>query len=95
MRKCLLLLTPALLLLAPAHASAQNFACTAPARVTSPFAFVRVNGLCTDLSGFIVQATKGWSLNTHVVLSGATIDLRALFNPDPGISFSATTLNEG
>ena len=94
MRKCCLSITAAMLLLVPARASAQlALGCARPAQSTSPFAFVSVNGRCTDLSAFIVGQTKGWSLNTRATVSGATIDLSAIFDPDPGISFSGTTAN--
>jgi hypothetical protein len=52
-----------------------------------------VNGVCNDLSTFIVRQAKGWSLVTRAIIGGATIDLSAVFNPDPGISFSGATLN--
>lgn len=94
MRKCFLLVPAALLLLAPATASAQlTRACARPAPSTSPFAFVTVNGQCTDLSAFIVAQAKGWSLNTRATVGGAIIDLRAFFDPDPSINFSGTTAN--
>lgn len=94
MRKCCLFIPALLFLLAPAHVSAQlTLGCVRPAQSTSPFAFVSVNGQCTDLSAFIVAQTKGWSLSTRATVGGATIDLRAFFDPDPSISFSGTTAN--
>jgi hypothetical protein len=94
MRKCFLLVSALLLPLAPAPASAQvNLGCARPPRAPLPFAFVAVNGQCTDLSAFIVAQTKGWSLNTRATIAGSIIDLSAIFNPDPGISFSGTTFN--
>lgn len=93
MRKAVLLAV-VLLPLAAAQASAQlDLGCARPAQLTSPFAFVAVNGRCTDLSAFIVAQAKGWTLNTRATVSGATIDLRAIFNPDPGITFSGTTVS--
>ena len=94
MRKCLLSITAVLLLFAPARASAQiTLGCVRPAQLTSPFAFVSVNGRCTDLSAFIVAQAKGWTLSTRANVGGAIIDLSAIFDPDPGISFSGTTAN--
>jgi hypothetical protein len=94
MRKCFLFVSALLFPLAASPASAQvDLGCARPPRAPLPFAFVAVNGQCTDLSAFIVAQTKGWSLNTRATIAGATIDLSALFNPDPGISFSATTFN--
>jgi hypothetical protein len=92
MRKRLLLVTAMLLPLAASPAAAQfNFGCAPPALLGSPFALVSVNGQCTDLSAFIVAQAKGWTLNTRATIAGATIDLNAVFNPDPSISFSGIT----
>jgi PEP-CTERM motif. len=94
MRKRFLLVTAMLLPLASSPAAAQtSFGCALPAHLSSPFAFVSVNGQCTDLSSFIVAQTKGWSLNTQAVLAGSTVDLHAIFNPDPSITFGGTTGN--
>lgn len=94
MRSRFLLATVVLLPLAPATASAQlDLGCTRPARSTSPFAFVAVDGHCTDLSAFIVAQTKGWTLNTRASVGGSVIDLHAIFNPDPSLTFSGTTIN--
>jgi hypothetical protein len=94
MRKRFLLVSALLLPLAASPASAQvNLGCARPPRAPLPFAFIAVNGQCTNLSAFIVAQTKGWSLNTRATIAGSVIDLSALFNPDPGISFSATTFN--
>lgn len=95
MRKCLLLAPALLLSVASASANAQvSLACGRPGPLTSPFAFVSVNGVCTDLSAFIVAQTKGWTLNTRATIAGSVIDLSAIFNPDPGISFTGTTFNQ-
>ena len=94
MRKCVLLAAALLLPIAAAPASAQPaIGCARPTRLTSPFAFVAVNGQCTDLSGFIVAQTKGWTLNTRATVGGATIDLNAIFNPDPSLTFTGTTVS--
>ena len=94
MRKRFLLVTALLLPLASSPATAQTgLGCARPAQLSSPFAFVSVNGQCTDLSVFIVAQTKGWSLNTRAVIAGSTIDLHAIFNPDPSITFGGTTGN--
>jgi len=94
MRKYVLLLVPVLLHVAPVRAAAQiSLGCARPAQLASPFAFVQVNGVCADLSAFVTQAAKGWRLDTRTTVAGATIDLHAVFNPDPSISFSGTTLN--
>jgi hypothetical protein len=94
MRKSFLLVTAVLLALAPPPASAQlDLGCARPAQLTSPFAFVSVNGRCTDLSGFIIAQTKGWTLTTRANVGGAIVDLNAIFNPDPSITFSGTTAN--
>ena len=52
MRKSLLLVLPALLLAAPAPSSAQIAlpSCERPATLTAPFAFVTVNGQCTNVT---------------------------------------------
>jgi hypothetical protein len=94
MRKCLLLVSAVLLPLAPVPASAQlDLGCARSAQLASPFAFVAVNGQCTDLSAFIIAQTKGWTLNTRVNVGGSIIDLNAIFNPDPSVAFSGTTAN--
>jgi hypothetical protein len=94
MRKRFLLAIAVLLSLAPAPASAQlTLGCARPAQLRSPFAFVSVNGLCTDLSAFIVAQTKGWTLTTRANVGGSVIDLNAIFNPDPSLTFSGTTVN--
>ena len=94
MRKRLLLVAAMLLPLASMPAAAQpTVGCTRPAQLKAPFAFVSVNGQCTDLSGFIVEQAKGWTLNTRATIAGATIDLNAIFNPDPTITFGGTTVS--
>jgi hypothetical protein len=95
MRKRFLLVTAMLLpLAASSPAAAQiNLGCARPAQLESPFAFVSVNGQCTDLSTFIVAQTKGWTLDTRATIAGSTIDLNVVFNPDPSITFSGTTAN--
>jgi hypothetical protein len=97
MRKSFLLAIPALLLAAPASSSAQIAlpGCERPATLTAPFAFVSVNGQCTDLSALITRAEGAavWNLDTHLTLAGSEIDLHAIFDPDPFITFGGTTLN--
>jgi hypothetical protein len=94
MRKCILLVTAMLLPLGAVPAAAQaNLGCARAAQLTSPFAFVAVNGRCTDLSAFIIAQAKGWTLNTRATVGGSIIDLSAVFNPDPSITFSGTTAN--
>jgi hypothetical protein len=94
MRTCFLFLAATLLSLAPVPASAQlDLGCARPVQLSSPFAFVSVNGRCTDLSAFIVAQTKGWTLNTRANVGGSIIDLNAIFNPDPSVTFSGTTAN--
>jgi hypothetical protein len=94
MRKRFLLITALLLPLAPVPAAAQiDLGCTRPAQSRSPFAFVSVNGQCTDLSSFIVAQAKGWSLDTRANVGGSIIDLHTIFNPDPSVTFSGTTAN--
>ena len=97
MRKTFLLALPALLLAAPASSSAQIAfpGCERPATLTAPFAFVAVNGLCADLSPLItrVPGSDLWNLTAHLTLAGSAIDLHAVFNPDPFITFGGTTTN--
>lgn len=97
MRKCLLLALPALLLTTPAASSAQISlpGCQRPARLVAPFAFVAVNGQCTDLSALItpLAGVPGWNLTSHLTLAGSAIDLHVLFNPDPSVTFGGTTVN--
>ncbi|NUP72140.1 MAG: PEP-CTERM sorting domain-containing protein [Gemmatimonadaceae bacterium] len=92
MRTRFLLVTVMLLSLGSFPAAAQN-GCVRPAQLAAPFAFVSVNGQCTDLSAFIVAQTKGWTLNTRTAIAGSTIDVHAIFNPDPSITFGGTTAN--
>lgn len=94
MHKRFLLVAAMLLPFASVPAAAQpDLGCARPTRLTSPFAFVSVNGHCTDLSAFIVAQTKGWSLTTRANVGGSVIDLHAVFNPDPSVTFSGTTAN--
>jgi len=97
MRKSFLLVLPALLLVAPASSSAQIAipGCERPATVTVPFALVSVNGQCADLSSLIMRVPGSdlWNLTTHLTLAGSVIDLHAVFNPDPYITFGGTTTN--
>jgi hypothetical protein len=94
MRKCFLLVAAVLLPLAPVPASAQvDIGCARAAQLTSPFAFLSVNGRCTDLSAFVIAQTKGWTLNTRANVGGTVVDLNAVFNPDPGITFTVITSN--
>jgi PEP-CTERM motif-containing protein len=97
MRKCFLAALSALVLTVPATTSAQIAlpGCVRPATLAAPFVFVAVNGQCTDLSAFVapVVGGKGWSISAQLSLAGATIDLHALFNPDPSVTFGGTTTN--
>ena len=97
MRKCFLAALSALVLTVPATASAQITlpGCVRPATLSAPFVFVAVNGQCTDLSALVapVVGGKGWSISTQLSLASATIDLHALFNPDPSVTFGGTTTN--
>jgi hypothetical protein len=92
MRKRFLLVTALVLPLASPRAAAQlDLGCARPTQLSSPFAFVSVRGQCTDLSAFIVTQAKGWTLNTRANVGGSIIDLSAVFNPDPSVTFSGTT----
>jgi hypothetical protein len=94
MRKPFLLAVAGLLYITPTAASAQvPGTCVRPVRLSSPFAFLTVNGVCTDLSAFVTPLAKGWGLTTRATVGGSIVDLSALFNPDPDISFTGTTLN--
>lgn len=97
MKKCLLFAIPALVLAAPSPSSAQLSlpGCERPARLVVPFAFVAVNGQCTDLSELITRLVggTGWSLDTHLTLAGSIIDLHAVFDPDPSVTFGGSTVN--
>ena len=92
----------AALLLAPAAADAQEPgpypglppACEVPSTVNSPFVLVLVNSVCFDLADQIrtVQEGKIWQLETGVLeLGGAEVQVNALFNADPFITFGITT----
>lgn len=97
MRKHFFLALSVLLVAAPASSSAQLTlpGCTRPDHLVVPFVFVAVNGQCTDLSSFVapIQGAPGWNFATHVDIAGAGIDLHAVFNPDPSVTFSGTTVN--
>jgi hypothetical protein len=95
MRKRFVLVAAALSVVSTTHASAQPATpgCQRPSRLSVPFVFVTLNGQCLDLSAFVNPAGKGWNLLTHVNLAGATLDLTAAFNPDPSVSFTASTTN--
>ncbi len=97
MRKSFLAALSALVLTVPATASAQITlpACERPATLVAPFAFVAVNGQCTDLSALVapIVGGNGWSLATTVSFGGSTIDLHALFDLDPSVTFGGTTTN--
>ena len=88
---------PALLLVTAVPSSAQLDlpGCARPARLVAPFAFVAVNGQCVDLSTFItpLPVGTGWNLTSHLTLAGSVIDLHVLFDPDPSVTFTGTTLN--
>lgn len=94
MRTRSLLVTALLIASAPTLAVAQLPAgCARPSSAAAPFAFVSVNGTCADLSAFITAQRKGWSLNTRANVGGSIIDIMAVFDPDPGLSFTGTTAN--
>src|SRR4051812_26531451 len=94
MRKRFLLAVAGLIYFTPTAASAQvPGTCVRPARLMSPFAFLTVNGVCTDLSEFVTPLSKGWGLTKRATVGDATVDLNVLFNPDPVISFTGTTVN--
>jgi hypothetical protein len=97
MKLRLLFVLPALLLAAPASGSAQIVlpGCERPETLVAPFAFVAVNGQCTDLSGLItpLAGAPGWSLTTRLTLSSSIIDLHVLFDPDPSVTFGGSTTN--
>jgi hypothetical protein len=96
MRKRLLLAAALVLLMNPTAASAQDgTGCQRPSSLTSPFVFATVNGTCTDLSSMITPNTggKGWNLLGSTTLGGNLVDLTGTFNPDPFITFGATTTN--
>jgi hypothetical protein len=63
--------------------------------LTSPFALIIVNGVRLDVSGRITFGEKMWFLDlVDVTVGDATIvRLQAAFNPDPFITFGATTMN--
>ena len=60
-----------------------------------PFALVIVNDVCANFSGSITFGEKMWFLDlVDVTVGAATIQrLQATFNPDPFITFGATTTN--
>jgi hypothetical protein len=97
MRKCIVLVFTALLLAAPGSSSAQLAlpGCTRPNHLTAPFVFVAVNGQCVDLSSLVtpVAGVPGWTFATHLDLAGAVIDLHAVFDPDPSVTFGGKTVN--
>ena len=83
-------------LMVPGVAAAQvGDACTVQGGIKSPIALVSVNGVCIDLSGSITQDGKVSFLNVEDFPLGdvATLDIFATFNPDPFITFGATTTN--
>jgi type II secretory pathway pseudopilin PulG len=97
MRHGIVFALPALLLVTPLSAPAQLAlpGCDRAPALTAPIVFVAVNGQCTDLSALVtpVVGGKGWNLLTRVTLFGSTMDLQAAFDPDPGVTFTETTLN--
>lgn len=93
MKKYLAFAATAVLLAVPAPAAAQfNIGCAAPAP-TRPFVIVSINGVCTDLSAFITPSGKGFTINGTVSILGNTIRLSGFMDPDPSITFGATTTN--
>jgi hypothetical protein len=66
---------------------------------TVPFAFALASAggtmACVDLSSMISGGEKGWTLSATDVALGSlgTLDLNARFNPDPFVTFGATTTN--
>lgn len=96
MRKSFLLAVPALLFVTPTRVFAQpTIGCQRPTILTAPIVFVSVNGQCVDLSGLVtpIVGGPGWNLLTTVNIAGARIDLSAVFDPDPSVTFTETTLN--
>ena len=71
------------------------------AAITSPFALALARSgettACVDLSRLITRGEKSWSLTANDIAIGelGTADVTALFNPDPFITFGATTTNLG
>ena len=97
MRKHFFLVLSSLLVAAPASSSAQLAlpGCTRPDHLVVPFVFVAVNGECTDLSSLVrpLVGSPGWSFATQINIAGALIDLHAVFDPDPSVTFGGTTVN--
>jgi hypothetical protein len=93
MKKRLSLALAAVVLVAPASVRAQVAPCTRPDSLAAPIVFVTVNATCVDLSRFVVQQGKLWNLSTTVNIQGAAINVQAVLNPDPSISFGTITPN--
>jgi len=87
--------------LTPARGQAQDNlpnlprSCPEVSAVNSPFALVVVDDLCVDFSDRITFGEKLWFLDlANLTIGNATIErLQATFNPDPFITFGATTTN--
>lgn len=98
--KKFLFLAVAALVAAPSGVQAQSGLPTkcsgASATAISPFAWVFVNDQCTDVSQHIkpMQQGKTWALDTPVLdLFGSQVQLTALYNADPFVTFGITTTN--
>lgn len=95
MRKSFVLALSALLLAAPGSSSAQISlpGCTRPDHLAAPFVFVAVNGQCLDLSSLVTPLGTGWNFTAHLDLAAAVIDLHAVFDTDPSVTLSGSSVN--
>lgn len=85
-------------LVSPAAVQAQvPELCGTPSVLEGPFAFARVNDLCTNLSDLITfnQATGLFNLQVRELAIGTGLinNLNATFKQDPFITFGASTSN--
>ncbi len=82
-------------LLVPGAAAAQVVdECTrVRGGIESPIALLSVNGVCIDLSDSITLDGKLFALDTIVQLAAAIVDIEAVFNQDPFITFGVATTN--
>jgi len=84
--------------LAPATAVAQGGLPTCggiTATASSPFVWAFAGNVCRDLSSYLISQGNGvWSLNTPQVEVGRNgVQVNALLDSDPFITFGATTTN--
>lgn len=93
-----MLVAAAALIAAPAGFQAQSSLPTRCRQINttaiSPIALVFVNGRCADVSQYITPVERGkiWSLQTPVLdLFGGRVQLTALYNADPFITFGVTS----